>query len=285
MEWYEELDYDENPFVDNENTELIGYDDILDEMQYRISSGGLLFMEGKPGQGKTAVLKRAIGRFKGKGKIIYLNCKKIEDLNIEDVLLKKRGLFGKIFKKMPKGMVLLVDEIESLSPKNCERLKYFYDQNYVKSIVFTGSNFKKVNFTESFVDRISKVVKLKEISEDEAIDIIQTRLANNEFFKDENIIKDVFKMSKKNPKIFLQNCEQLCKYTIDRNGKAITKDTVNTVLGSTKNTKKEKTESTVIDQDLQMEKHEESIENKPEKSMDKPAEVENKEEDIAERYY
>ncbi|MCG2718842.1 MAG: ATP-binding protein, partial [Nanoarchaeota archaeon] len=181
MEWYEELDYEENPFRDNEDTELIGYENVLDEVMYRLESGNMICVEGKTGAGKTAVLKAITNKFKGTGRLIYLNAQGMGNgLNIEKVFNKKAGLFKRMFGKKPKDIILLLDEVQNLSQKNCERLKYYFDNNYIKSVVFTSSDFKKSSFTPSLRERISKTIELRNISEDEAIDIIQSRLGSDE---------------------------------------------------------------------------------------------------------
>jgi len=227
MEWYEEFDFDENPFMDNEDTELIGYEDLLDEINYRIASNNVLFIEGKEGRGKTALLRKTIDKFKGSGKLVYLNGKKLDgSFNIEDVLKKKQGLFSG---KRPKNMILLMDEVQSLSKKNNERLKYYYDQNYIKSIIFTSDSLKSVNFTPSMVERVSKVVKLNDLSEDEAVEAVQRRLNYKELIN-EDLIKKIWKHSKKNVKDFMRLCEQACKNAVENKRKEVTEEDINAVL-------------------------------------------------------
>ncbi len=281
MEWFEELDFDENPFTDTEHTELIGYDDTLDEIMYGISAGHIMFIEGNSGQGKTALLKRAIARFKGGGNVVYLNCKKLENgLNIEHTLNKKNGFFGRLFNKPPKGMILLVDEIHDLSKRNSERLKYYYDQNFVSSVVFTGEDIKKVDFTRSMLDRVSKVIRLKEISGDDAVDILHTRLENHEIIPDD-IAKDVFRISQGNPKLFLQNCEALCKLAIERKNKLVTEDMVDELFGDKQKKQAKKAKDRPAEAKQQKKTHQKKA--KPEatvidKGLEEP-------EDIAEKYY
>src|SRR3989344_1135071 len=102
--WYEKLDFDENPF---KNGDLINYQDLIDEILYTISSGNILFIEGKEGTGKTALLKEAIKKFGGKGKIAYIDCNKVDNPNIEDVITKKSSFFAKLSGKKPKDMIVL----------------------------------------------------------------------------------------------------------------------------------------------------------------------------------
>ncbi len=233
MDWYEELDYEENPFKDNEDTELIGYENVIDEVLYRIESGCMVCVEGKSGAGKTAVLKSVLNKFggNGSGRVIYLNGQQLSNgLNIEKMLNKKAGLFKRLFGKKPKNMILLLDEVQNLSEKNCERIKYYFDNSFVKSVVFTSSNFKNANFTESLKERISKTVKLKDLTEDEAVDIIRSRLGNDELIPEE-MIKEVFNRSNRNMKSFLKNCDKLCAFSFENNGKKVLQEHVSKVFG------------------------------------------------------
>ncbi len=231
MEWYEELDYDENPFMDNEDTELIGYDNVIDEVLYRLESGNMVCVEGSEGAGKTAVLKAILNKFKGTGKLVYLNGTNFSNgLNIEKVFNKKAGIMKRLFGKKPHNLILLLDEVQNLSKKNCERLKYYYDNNFVKSVVFTSSNFNQANFTPSLKERISKTIYLREISEDEAIDIVQSRLGSDEIMPEE-VIKEVFKRSDRNMKKFLENCNKLCEFAFRNNGKVVELEHVKEVFG------------------------------------------------------
>jgi len=221
MEWYEELDYEENPFKDNEDTELIGYENVIDEVLYRLESGNIVCVEGKSGAGKTAVLKAAINKFKGTGRLIYLDTQNMSNgLNIEKLFKKKSGLIKRLFNKKPKNMIVLMDEVQNLSQKNCERLKYYFDNHFIKSVVFTSSDFNKANFTPSLKERVSKMIKLREITEDEAVDIVQSRLGSDEIIPEE-VVKEVFSRSNRNMKSFLSNCEKLCAFALETNGKKV----------------------------------------------------------------
>ena len=221
MEWYEELDYEENPFKDNEDTELIGYEDLVNDVLYRIASGNIVCVEGKSGAGKTAILKAAVNKFKGNDKVVYLDGQQLENgLNIEHVLKKRSGFMKSLFNKKPKNMILLLDEVQKISEKNCERIKYYFDNNFIKSAVFTSSDFKKSSFTDSLRERISKTLQLRELTEDEATDIVQSRLGNDEIIPEE-VIKEVFNKSDRNMKRFLNTCDGLCSFAFKNNGRKV----------------------------------------------------------------
>ncbi len=281
--WYNKLNFEENPFEDNEFTKLIDCEEILEEVDYRINSGGILIIEAKEGQGKTAVLKQAINKFGGLKKIAYIDSTLVIEPNIENVLIQKYGLFGRLFKKKPKGMILLIDDMDKISEKNNERIKYFYDQNYIKSIVITTTDEKKLAFSESLKHRISKKIKLKELTEENAVEVVNSRL--NEPIFDEEVIKETFKLSNKNPKEFLRNMNKLAEEKIENN-KEITKGDVKEILGLGQKSKKPKKE----DKKKKEDKNEPKIEiineePKPEIKIDEEKEVKVVYEDVAERYY
>ena len=173
MEWFEELGFDDNPFnIDALKTDFnfIGRDKEAKEILYRIASGSMLLIEGKAGIGKTALLKYAIDNFKGEGKVIYVDGNKLNKrLDVSDLLKKK-----------PKGMILLMDNVQYLSKKNNERIKYYYDQDYIKSVVFTTTDYSLVRFTNAIKDRIGKnIIKLKKLKPSYAIKIAGERLNDN----------------------------------------------------------------------------------------------------------
>ncbi len=225
MEWYEKLDFDENPFSTDpreNHDKLIEMDEIIEEMFYRIRSGSMLVIEGGPGSGKTTLLMIAAKKFGGKRNVVYIDCKRLDKkLNITHVLENKYGLLGRLFNKKPKNMIVLMDNISSLSKLNTERLKYYFDQNYIKSIIFTCEKYSKVNFSESLRDRIGKrVVKIPKLSPEDAVDIVYARIGESELFNDK-LIKKIFKMSKNSVKQMLVNCEKATKSAVAKDRKRV----------------------------------------------------------------
>ncbi|MCK4521444.1 MAG: DUF815 domain-containing protein [Nanoarchaeota archaeon] len=208
MEWFEELEFENNPFNLNPletDFGFIGRDKEAKELLYRIISGNMLLVEGKAGTGKTALLKYAIDNFKGKGRVIYVNANK----------LNKRLNISNLLKKKPKGMILLMDNVQYLSKKNNERIKYYYDQDYIKSVVFTTTDYSLVNFTNAVKNRIGRnIIKLKNISQNNTLKTAKERLNNNKILPDD-VLKQLYKDSN-NIKEFLINCDLLCGYLVEK---------------------------------------------------------------------
>ncbi|MDP6642323.1 MAG: DnaA/Hda family protein [Candidatus Nanoarchaeia archaeon] len=240
--WHNELNFESNPFSLDKTTELIGYEDVIDEMIYTLESGNMIFIEAPDGFGKTSLLKIAINKYKGEGRVAYIDCNRLDDLNIERVVMNKYGFIKKLISKTPKDMIILIDNINNLSKKNCERLKYFFDQNYIRSVVFSGVDYNSVYFTPSLKDRISKVEKLPELKNEEAIEIIESRVGNNELLSKETI-KSIFSISKRNPKQFIKNCEKVAKYAVENYSRIVKQEHITKVFNTKEEIKLESNEN------------------------------------------
>jgi type II secretory pathway predicted ATPase ExeA len=212
MDWYEELEFEEDPFsIDpRENHEnLVEMQEVIDEIKYRISASSMLVIEGQLGTGKTTSLMVAANKFGGKKNVVYLDCQILEkNLNITHVLQDRFGVVGRMLNKKPHDMIVLMDNVHELSKQNTERLKYYFDQNYIKSIIFTTKSYRSAKFSQSLRDRIgNRVIKLPKLSDDDAVEVIRNRIGDIELFNDK-LIKKIYKMSKGSIKQLLENCKQ-----------------------------------------------------------------------------
>lgn len=234
--WYEKLGFEKNPFeidpLKDEERALISREKEAKEVLYRIVSQNMLFIEGKKGCGKTALLKYAIDNFKGKGKIIYIDSYAVnKKLNIEKTLSGAKKI-NPTKEKYPKDMILLLDNVEELSKLNNERIKYLFDQNYLKSVIFTGKSYDAAEFTESIRSRIgNRIIRLPSLSEDDAIEIINSRLnGKNDGLLSDLIIKDVYSRSDGDLKKFLMDAYLVCDFAAKEKSKKITKQMIEKAL-------------------------------------------------------
>ncbi len=230
MAWYEKYDFDEDPFLSSGNA--FGLDEVLNELTYRVESGSMVFLEGKEGFGKSAVIKQLIRVFGGRGKVIYFDCSQIEKkVNIESLMKGKYGLFGKLFGVSPKNMVLFLDNSNFLTKKNCERIKYYFDNNYIKSVVFTGTAYSKAHFSKSVRDRIGgRVIRLKELSPEQAVELVRVRAPNLDIFSDE-MIKKIYMHSGGNVKKFLADLSSAGEKACNEGDGKVSEKHVSEVLG------------------------------------------------------
>ena len=218
--WWRKLGFYTNPFTIKPavfDNKVFGQDSTLEDLDYKIPSGTISFVEGSLGTGKTTVLKHLISKYRGKGKVIYFACNRIDtELNIEELLKGKYGFWGKLFGMMPKEMMVLLDEAQELSAVNTERIKYFFDQGNIKSVVFTGVDYEKANFHESIKERIGTdgLYKVKELTEDEVVSLIRNRIGNSQIVSDD-LIKKVWTVAKKNPRRLLQKMDKVYRYAVE----------------------------------------------------------------------
>ena len=234
--WFRKIGFYNNPFSIKPapfDFKVVGQDEILDELTYKIPSGTISFIEGDLGTGKSTIMKHLIHRFKGKGQVIFFSCNRINnDLNIEQMLMGKYGIWNKIFKMHPKDMILLLDEAQELTPENTERVKYFFDQGNVKSIVFAGTDYSTVDLHESIKERIGSdgVLKVNSLSEDDAVNLVRNRIGNINLISDD-IIKKLWKLSGSNPRRLLQRCDKACRHIVELGEQEFTEEHYKELFG------------------------------------------------------
>jgi replication-associated recombination protein RarA len=225
--WYRQLGFKENPFSIKPavfGNKLVGYDHIINELWYRIDAGGMVFLEGSLGSGKTSLLKLIEDKYRGLQRVWYFSCNQIKEDDIGDLLLSRVGFWQRVFGIKPKGMIVLLDEVEELSSDSVEKIKFLFDEDTVKSVVFTGVSYSQVEFSESVKERINRsVIRLDTLKPEEAVHVVRNRVRDNPILNDD-MIKDVFKVSKANPRKLLYNCEHVCRYAVLHNAPTVTKE-------------------------------------------------------------
>ncbi|MDP3918982.1 MAG: AAA family ATPase [Nanoarchaeota archaeon] len=237
--WYRKIGFYNNPFSIKPapyDFKVVGQDEILDELIYKIPAGTMTFIEGPLGTGKSTIMKHLIHKFKGKGQVIFFSCNRIDnELNIEEMLLNKYGFWGKLMGKHPKNMILLLDEAQELTSENTERIKYFFDAGNIKSVVFVGTDYDNVKLHESIKERIGQdgVLRVKQLDESEAVSLVRNRLGNMNLLSDEHI-KKLFKLANKNPRRLLQRCDRACRYVIETGEREFTDEHFKKLFGEEK---------------------------------------------------
>lgn len=226
-EWFEGLGFDNNPF--SRVPVKIGNEEELNEIFYSILAGNMVFVEGPAESGKTSLLREAVRRFGGRKKIIYVNCKNLrKELNVERLLKDRYGFLGRIFNLKPKNMILLLDEVEHLTERNCERIKYYYDQNYLRAVVFTSRNIEQAGFNRSILHRINKVIRVQPLSDYEAVKAVRDVIGNR--LLSDRAIKRVYASSEKNVGKLMKNCERILMNMAREAKKEISEEEIDKVL-------------------------------------------------------
>lgn len=227
MEWFEKRGFFENPFSTEPTTELIGFNEISEELHYRVASGSMVFLEGKDGSGKTSLLKQLIQRFRGFGKVIYVSLKKDKGCDIKKIMQKRYGFFGTLFNITSKDMILFLDDVERISKRNANLIKYYFDHGYIMSVVFCSEDYKKARLPKGIKKRIGKrVLKIKRLTNDEALQVFRSRIDDK--LLSDSLVKELYKKSS-STKDFLEKCDKLYDYITTNNIKNVTEKTLRMV--------------------------------------------------------
>ncbi|MBI2581474.1 AAA family ATPase [Candidatus Woesearchaeota archaeon] len=221
MEWFEELGFDSNPFdasLEASAKYAVGLEGPLEELEYYVDSGSAGFVEGPLGSGKSVLLRKLADKLGGRA--VYFDCSHGE-LDVRSIIRKKTSLLDRLFGKNPRGIVLLIDNAAGLSPVAMGMLKYHYDNNHIGTVVFAGSSLKSAGLSPALADRIgSRVFRLSALNESDAVLMVKHRLGSSAILGD-GAIRKLYKMSGKDPRKFLQLCEDACKAAVDSKSDAV----------------------------------------------------------------
>lgn len=230
--WYKTLGYKINPFTTDAKRAvdtLIKYDVELENLLYWIESGSIILVEGPSYSGKTRLAMEVIENFKGYGKVIYLDLSTYsQELDISHILIGNQSFHRKFLNLMPKDMILIIDNATTLKSDFYKRLQYFYDQDYLRSVLFIRKSEFELNLPESVLDRIAhKKILLKDLAKKDSIKIVKNRL-KEDFFSDEQL-EYVWNKSRSFP-TFMFNLETIAKAFVDENKKRMDQKFIDKVL-------------------------------------------------------
>lgn len=219
--WYKKIGLKENPFNIKPaffSDEIFGYDKDIDSIVEAMEDGNMWFLEGHFGTGKTTMIKYFINEFRGKKRVIYLSLnRKDRTVNFDKVLKGASKGLKKLFNMRAKNTILILDEVEGINTKDCEQIIDKFDEGFFSSVLFVGNSYENTNLTKEIREYIGKnITTLKAITEEDAVDIVQSRLETiDEELISGSLIKKVFNKSNKNVRLFLENMEEVCKDAID----------------------------------------------------------------------
>lgn len=217
--WFKQLGYTENPFTIKpgaSNFELEGYSKAIQKLLSGIKKGEIWFVEGAYGIGKTSTLKNIIHKFGGKKRLVYYSANRAESGINFDSLLMGRTMFNKMFKVMPKDMILMLDEAQNMIRTDFEQIEKLMEAGNISSVIFVSDDIRNVKFTPHIKKLLgAHLIQLSSFfGEKQAVSMIKKRM-NGEKFLSDDVIKHIYSKSGKNPRNMLENTEDLTKYVID----------------------------------------------------------------------
>lgn len=236
MSWFEEFGFDENPFDASPEFSAkssVGLEKPLSEIEYYISSGSMVFVEGPPGSGKSVLLAKLSDMLGGRA--VWVDASQGE-IDLRSVVRSKTSFLGRIFGTGPKNLVLMADNSSYLPAATLELLKYYYDNNQFGAVILAGPSIRTARLSASVLDRIgNRIVSLAPLTEDEAVLIVRQRLGSSSILGDE-LVRKIYKLSGKNAKRLLQLCENACKTAAASKSSTVKEEHLRSLYQSLKNT-------------------------------------------------
>ncbi len=223
--WYKKLGYVENPFSIKPaffNDEVVGYDAEVDSLIKKLAKGEVCFLEAEFGKGKSTIIRYVINEFVNHNKIIHISRNKSDRaLDYEKLLKEVNSGFGKLFGLKAKKVILIIDEVSKINQKDCEQIEKFIKSKNIFSVLFADVSFAKTNLSDSLKKKMSKnLIKLKDLTPKDAIEIVKSRISTEGIISDDLIIT-LFEKSKRNTRSFLSNLEKVFRYSFDNGNEKI----------------------------------------------------------------
>ena len=177
------------------------------DLLYWVESGSMVLIKGPKNSGKTRLAFEVIENFKGEGKVIYIDLETYnKEIDIGHLIIGNQSLFRKLRNKMPKGMILVIDNAHKLDNDFYRRLQFFFDQGYLKSVIFVKKSDSELDLPESVKSRIGEhLISLNQLSKEECLEIVSSRVGSL-FTKEQ--LKKVWEKSSDFTG-FLENCKKV----------------------------------------------------------------------------
>ncbi|PLW79350.1 hypothetical protein C0585_08035 [Candidatus Woesearchaeota archaeon] len=130
--------------------EMIGRAKEFEDLNYFATSNSMCFLKGEKGVGKTFLIRKLIENLKKDYRILYIDANGFsKNKDIEKPIVTSKKIYEKIIRK--KGFILIMDNCNTLTDRNLERIKYHYDKDFITSVVFSNSELPE---NESIQSRI-----------------------------------------------------------------------------------------------------------------------------------
>lgn len=223
MVWYEEFNFTSNPFTIKPQEgyeDFLGQKELVKKVVHNVEKGSITIVFGEYGTGKTTVMKGIIDKFRGERKVAYYNCYTSEkSIDYEDILIQGGSRLSSFFGLRSKNMILLLDEAHNLMPRDFENLVDYYNEGFFRSIVLVTSRpgYKFPKDVLEIVD--GHMYELKRLTEEDAIQLVKSRLEGVEIISDD-MIKKILKNAK-TPREFLMRCDDACRKATARGSEVV----------------------------------------------------------------
>jgi energy-coupling factor transporter ATP-binding protein EcfA2 len=228
--WYNKVGFYSNPFSIKPaafSDELFGFEEAVDQLIEDIGNGSFYLITGTYGNGKTTLLKRIVNNLRGRRVIYHNYLKSNSNIDFEE-LFTGMSFMRSLFGVMRKDNILLLDEAKHISEDDLKKINELSEKGYIKSAIFVSPD-DKIELIAEINEKIgNNRIGLNSIKEEAAISLIRKRIGELKLLPDTAIAK-IFKMDK-NPRNFLRNCEDVCKYAVDNGIKKVNEKIIKKAL-------------------------------------------------------
>lgn len=232
MTWYKKLGFNSNPFSIKPAAfvaDVVAYD--LDFLMQKIKDSELLFIEGQYGTGKTTILKSIIANFKGRNKIIYYSFNSGVKFDLKSLVDGANSVIRKVTGIKHSNMILLLDEVHTMKPDDSDQIIKYYQDGILQSVVFVSHSYEETQLSSEVKSYLKgNVIKTVPLNQDEVFELIRSRIGDIDLFS-KKAIKTIFEHAEKNPRKFLEYCEDVARYAVERDEYRVNDEHIEAVLG------------------------------------------------------
>lgn len=207
--WWKKFGFSSNPLDIRPNDNLIGTEEIEKKLVSSIENGEIVLLYGPLGCGKTSLAYKVMKNYRDKYNFIYVNCEENSNPRIKDILeerMYKKFLFFKIKNDLP--IVLIIDEFYNMNPEAIKKVKYYYENGIIYSLVLIQVSSEITNALPSFINRIHRKIEMDYPDEDTIIRIIDSRL-KGKIKIDEEKLRKIIRENNRNVRSILIKLNEL----------------------------------------------------------------------------
>ncbi|HLP79839.1 MAG TPA: hypothetical protein VK158_04350 [Acidobacteriota bacterium] len=186
MSWFSELGFSSYPLDPRSNPDLVGVDNVEEELIEYIIQGNMCLLCGFTGSGKTSMLKKISKSPKLKSyKFVFISADGVnKQFLVDDAIKSSKSLIDLLTFRKPKRLIVLLDESHLANRILTESIKsrwnfiYPDGEKMIQSVVVSQIEPQLgTNFSGSFMDRLGKrIVKMRRLEPSELEQVLRNRL-------------------------------------------------------------------------------------------------------------
>jgi hypothetical protein len=127
-------------------------------------------------------------------------------------------------------MILLLDEVHTIKPEDSKEIIKYYQDGMLQSVVFVSHSYEETQLSDEVKSYLKgNVIKTVPLNQDEVYELVRSRIGDIELFSKKSL-KTIFDLADKNPRKFLEYCEDVARYAVERDEYKINDEHIEAVL-------------------------------------------------------